>query len=516
MTKALHPPPAAAGTALALQVILDNMSQGLLVLDSGLRVATYNPVFRALFDLPDDLLRARPPLAAIIRHQARRGDYGPGDIEEQIARRVGLFEKRIPFRREIERPGGEALELRCNTTPDGGLVLTFTDVSERRLREKQTAADAAALKAILDNMAQGLMLLDRDLRIVAHNAMLLRIMDLPRALLETKPLLADVIRLTVSRGDYGAIDVERRVAERLALYASAVPFRQEIERPGGRIVELRANAAPGGGVVATFTDVTELRLAEQHAIAAKDAAEAASRAKSDFLANMSHELRTPLNAIIGYSEAITARIFGPIAARYAEYAGDIHASGQHLLHIIGDLLDLAKIEAGRMELAEERLDLRALAENTLHMMRERAQQAGLALTLECSARDAALLGDTRAIRQILLNLVSNAIKFTAGGGTVAAAIADAPAGGLALVVADNGIGMAAHEIPKALEPFGQISGPMSRRHQGTGLGLPLVKSFADLHQAKMAIESAPGAGTRVSIVFPPERRPAAPQRKGVA
>ena len=509
MTKA-HPRPRAPNdSAQALQVILDNMSQGLLVLDADLRVAAYNPVFRALLDLPEPLLRARPPLSEIIRHQALRGDYGPGDVDEQIARRVGLFERRIPFRREIERPGRQALELRCNTTPDGGLVLTFTDVSERRLREKETAATAAALKTILDNMAQGLMLLDRDLRIVSHNAVLLRIMDLPEALLAAKPLLGDVVRFTVARGDYGAIDVEQRVAERLALYRSALPFRQEIERPGGRVVELRANATPDGGAVATFTDVTELRLAEQRALAARDAAQAASRAKSDFLANMSHELRTPLNAIIGYSEAITARIFGPIAPRYAEYARDIHASGQHLLQIIGDLLDLAKIEAGRMELAEESLDLRALAENALHMMRERAQRAGLALTLECPARDTALRGDARAIRQILLNLVSNAIKFTAAGGKVSAAIAEVPAGRLALVVADTGIGMAAHEIPKALEPFGQISGTLSRRHQGTGLGLPLVKSFAELHQAEMAIESAPGKGTRVSIVFPAERRPAA-------
>jgi signal transduction histidine kinase len=515
MTKAHRPQPA-AGSAQALQVIIDNMSQGLLVLDAGLRVVAYNPVFRALFDLPDDLLRAGPPLAEILRHQALRGDYGPGGVDEHVARRVGLFAQRVAFRREIERPDRQALELRCSTTPGGGLVLTFTDVSERRLREKETAATAAALKAILDNMAQGLMLLDRDLRIVAHNAMLLRIMDLPEALVEAKPLLADVVRFTIARGDYGAIDVERRVADRLALYRSAVPFRQEIERPGGRIVELRANAAPGGGVVATFTDVTELRRAEQRALAARDAAEAASRAKSDFLANMSHELRTPLNAIIGYSEAIVARLFGPIGARYAEYAGDINASGQHLLQIIGDLLDLAKIEAGRMEIAEERLDLRALAEASLHMMRERAEHAGLAMTIACSARDAALVGDGRAIRQMLLNLLSNAIKFTASGGTVTASIADAPEGGLALVVADTGIGMTVHEIPKALEPFGQISGPMSRRHQGTGLGLPLVRSFAELHQAAMAIESRPGLGTRVSITFPPARRPPPPRERALA
>ncbi|HEY7609788.1 MAG TPA: PAS-domain containing protein [Alphaproteobacteria bacterium] len=369
-----------------LRIILDNMSQGLMMLDSELKVVAFNPLFRAMFDLPEDLLRTRPHLSALIRHQARRGDYGAGDIEEQVRRRVGLFARRIPFEHEIDRPDGVTLELRCNTTPEGGLVLTFTDVTERR-------------RAVMS----------------AHEA--------------------------------------------------------------------------------------------------KEAAEFANRAKSDFLANMSHELRTPLNAIIGYSEAMMARLFGPIAARYAEYARDINASGQHLLHIVGDLLDLAKIEAGRMELAEERLDLRALAEETLHLMRERAERGGLALTLDCRARDAALVGDARAIRQILLNLVSNAIKFTTAGGSVSAAIAETAAGGLELVVTDTGIGMAAQDIPKALEPFGQISGPMSRRHQGTGLGLPLVKSFAELHQATISIKSQPGMGTSVAIVFPPKRCPAArPER----
>ena len=384
----------AAETVARFQVILDNMSQGLIMLDARLDVVAYNPLFRAMFALPDELLRQRPPLAALLRHQAARGDYGAGDIDDHVRRRLGLFERRAPFQREIDLPDGTTLELRCNTTPEGGLVLTFSDITARRRAVRS-----------------------------AHEA--------------------------------------------------------------------------------------------------KEAAEAASRAKSDFLANMSHELRTPLNAIIGYSEAMTARLFGPIAARYAEYARDINASGQHLLNIIGDLLDLAKIEAGRMELAEERLELRVLADEVLHLMRERAGKGGVAMTLDCRAGDTALLGDARAIRQILLNLVSNAIKFTTAGGSVSAAIAETASGGLELVVADTGIGMAAQDIPKALEPFGQVSGPMSRRHQGTGLGLPLVKSFAELHQATMSIKSQPGMGTSVSIQFPPERRPAAPleratQRKGVA
>jgi len=395
-------------------------------------------------------------------------------------------------------------EFRWHDAPE--LVWLVYDLGARRRRERQTAETAAALQAILDNMGQGLLMLDRDLRVIAFNQVFGVIFALPAALLATRPPLAAVFRFQAERGDYGEGAVEEHVLHRSALFERRVPFQREIKRPDGRIFELRCNTTPEGGLVATFSDVTERRLAERSALEAAAAAEAANRAKSDFLANMSHELRTPLNAIIGYSEAITARLFGPLALRYAEYARDINSSGQHLLEIINDLLDLSKIEAGRMELSEEPLDLAAAADDALHIMRERAEHRGVSLTLAPAPADSALVGDARAIRQILYNLLSNAIKFTARGGAVTVAIADAEDGGLRLSVTDTGIGMSADEIPKAMEPFGQVAGLMNRRHQGTGLGLPLVKSFAELHQARFAIASAPGAGTAVSIVFPSARR----------
>ena len=392
------------------------------------------------------------------------------------------------------------------------LVWLIYDVSARRRREKETAETAETMRVILDNMSQGLMMLDRDLHVVAYNPVFREIFDLPDELLHGRPHFASVIRHQALRGDYGAGDVDEQVRVRVALFERRQPYRREIRRPDGRAFELRCNTTPEGGLVTTFTDVTERRHAERSAVEAKEAAEAANRAKSDFLANMSHELRTPLNAIIGYSEAMTARLFGPLAIRYAEYAGDINASGQHLLNIINDLLDLSKIEAGRMELFEETLDVGDAAQDAIHIMRERGERAGVTLALDCRARDAGIVGDLRAIRQILFNLLSNAIKFTDRGGGVTVVVAE-DGGAIALTVADTGIGMAANDIPKALEPFGQISGPMARRHQGTGLGLPLVKSFAELHQARFEIESQPGIGTTVRITFPPSRRPPmAPER----
>ena len=388
------------------------------------------------------------------------------------------------------------------------LVWLIYDVSARRRREKQTAETVETLQVILDNMSQGLMMLDRELHVVAYNPVFREIFDLPEELLRGRPPFASVIRHQALRGGYGGGDIDEQIRARVALFERRQPYRREIRRPDGRAFEPRCNTTPEGGLVTTFTDVTERRQAERNALEAKEAAEAANRAKSDFLANMSHELRTPLNAIIGYSEAMTVRLFGPLAIRYAEYARDINTSGQHLLHIINDPLDLSKIEAGRMELIEEPLDLRAVAEDAIHIMREGADHTGVSLALDCRARDAGVVGDARAIRQILSNLLSNAIKFTDRGGAVAVTVGE-DAGGIALTVADTGIGMAASEIPRALEPFGQVSGPMARRHQGTGLGLPLVKSFAELHQARFEIQSQPGIGTTVRITFPPERRPSA-------
>lgn len=249
-------------------------------------------------------------------------------------------------------------------------------------------------------------------------------------------------------------------------------------------------------------DVTELRKAAAALEIARRKAEEANRVKSEFLANMSHELRTPLNAVIGFSEIMKDEIFGPLDERYREYAESVHASGKHLLELINDVLDLSKIEAGRIELAEEECDVGGLLKECRTLLLERIAAAGLHEKLEIDPRMPRLMIDERRIKQVVLNLMSNAIKFTPPGGFVTLKAKLLPERGALIAVRDTGIGMAPQEIPRALAKFGQIDGELARKHDGTGLGLPIAKSLVEMHGGEFEIWSEKGKGTEMRIWLP--------------
>lgn len=292
-----------------------------------------------------------------------------------------------------------------------------------------------------------------------------------------------VVKLRDSRDalSQANIDLEKRVDERT----------KELERRGGELS-------------AALSRADRARL---EAAAALDAAERADRAKSEFLALVSHELRTPLNSIMGFAEIIRDQSDRNIEAdTLHDYAAAIHESGAHLLTLINDILDLSKIEAGRMEIDPEWIDPAGAVRTTVELMRETADRKGVHLDNQVNPSIGALHADPRRFRQMLANLLSNAIKYTDAKGSVLIKADTTEDGGIRFRITDNGIGMNQQEIARALEPFSRVKNPMTRKQQGTGLGLPLVARMAQLHGARLTLESQAGKGTTANLWFPASRQ----------
>jgi signal transduction histidine kinase len=373
--------------------------------------------------------------------------------------------------------------------------------SKRRLQRRNLL-----LQSTLENIGEGLSVFDGRGRLIAWNSRFCELLDLPAAAV-TNATLREVLMLQAVRGDFGNGEPKREVAERLELFYRDVPTTKERITPVGRLLQIRRRAMPNGAVVSVYSDVTEIKASERKLIEARSQAELANRAKGDFLANMSHELRTPLNAIIGFSEVISNELFGPIEnEKYLEYIRDIHASSLHLLSIINDVLDMSKIEAGKVELAQEVVSVQSLLGEVIRMVHERAQSRDIKLIESMSKDKIDIWADERSMKQIFLNLLSNAIKFSKEGGTVEVRVAADQPDTAVFEIEDHGIGMSEEEQERALQPFGQAQPATTRTYGGTGLGLPITKGLVEAHGGTLAITSCAGLGTTVRVVLPREHK----------
>ena len=418
-------------------------------------------------------------------------------------------------------------QVTCDAECASHLIGIAMDISEQqRLAQRSVEADQRLLDAV-ESTSEAFVLWDKDNRLVMCNSNYQRIFGLPdasvRAGMQQSEVLAaaerPIVKTQMADADHGnnARSMEAQLAD-------------------GRWLQINQRSTRDGGSVSVGTDITQLKrhqdrlkeserrlmasigdlsasrsiLEEQTAelsvlnakyLAEKDRAEAANKAKSEFLANMSHELRTPLNAIIGFSEILQSRMFGPLGSeKYAEYANDINSSGKHLLGVINDILDMSKIEAGRLQLQSENIDIAPLIEETLRLIAVQAESKSL--DVESKISDGLTLnGDRRAIKQVLLNLLSNALKFTDEGGRIAVR-ARRHTGAVTISIEDSGIGIPSSAMKTIGQPFEQVQNQFSKSKGGSGLGLAISRALVALHGGAMKIRSRPNVGTIVSLRLP--------------
>ncbi|HWD58406.1 MAG TPA: ATP-binding protein [Stellaceae bacterium] len=394
----------------------------------------------------------------------------------------------------VEIPAGRLDEigrlLRSMHSMQASIRTMMDEEAEQRRSAQRRLVDA------IEGAHEGVMLVGADGRIVIANSQARRFLPLAGDALQPGTSFDAIMARALPSG-------MASTADGAASDPGALLSTEGEARLGDRLwLKISRGLTRDGGFFLFWSDISDIKERELRLREAKSEAEAASRSKSVFLANMSHELRTPLNAIIGFSEIMAGQLYGALGdPRYDEYAGLITRSGRHLLDIISSILDFAKCEAGQTVLHREPVDLREIGKSCVSMVGRECASSGIALSLDLPAGPAIVEGDPPKLRQMLLNLLSNAMKFTPEGGAVRVAVTAGDAAQATLSVSDTGIGMKPGDIPVALAPFGQIDCGLSRSYEGTGLGLPLTKAFAELHDAAFEITSEPGQGTTVTLRF---------------
>ncbi|RYJ00026.1 MAG: PAS domain-containing protein [Acetobacteraceae bacterium] len=500
----------------ALEGTFAHVGHGIMMVDPAGKVVLANARATEMLGLPPGLAVPGRPLDEIVRWQEAMGEYGGRAPEPHFASQFPAADGR-PYIWDRTRPDGTVLEIRVDHLPDGGYVRSWTDVTQARrgaaaIAAARDAAQAAraALDAALENAPLGILLMSADRRVEIMNRLATELLDLPPHLTRPGTPGADIVAFQLERGDFGATPLVEAAAREAVPESTIFARPYERQTRDGRTLEIRGRRLADGRVIRTYTDISARLAALREQQAARTAAEAALRSRSEFLATVSHELRTPLHAVLGFAEVLMLQQPTPAQAGSIR---EIELAGRALLALVDDMLDVAGLERGRFTLRETAFDPAVALREVAAPAAARAAARGLDFRLALDAAlPAAALGDADRLRQVLVKLLDNAVKFTSSGGiTLGARIMAEDAGGwrLGITVTDTGIGIPAEARDRLFAPFTQADSSNARRYNGAGLGLAVARMVAEAMGGRISVESEPGRGSSFQVELPLRRVAAA-------
>ncbi|HEX3497700.1 MAG TPA: ATP-binding protein, partial [Stellaceae bacterium] len=480
--------------------VLENVATSIAIYGPDTHLKFYNTAFSTLWRLEEEWLASEPTLGEVLerlRERRRIPEYADFRAfkKQQLAMFTALIE---PDEGLLHLPDERTLRYFVSTHPFGGLTFIFEDVTDKLALERLYNTLIEVQRETLDNLYEAIAVYGSDGRLKLSNPAYGKIWELKPEDLQGEPHIGDIVEKTRSffddSGDWPSL--KSRIMARVT---AQVLSSGQLERRDGSTLQVASVPLPDGNVLLSYLDVTDSTRVQRALRERNEALETAGRLKSEFIANVSYELRTPLNAIIGFAEILTNQYFGELNPRQLDYSRGILDSSHRLLTLINDILDLATIEAGYMMLETENIDVHTLMASVLALTRERARKQNINLEFDCPHDLGTLTADERRLKQVLFNLISNAIKFTPAGGTIRLA-ARRDEGGVTLTVADNGVGIPTEDQARVFEKFER--GNPQARQSGAGLGLSLVKSFIELHGGRVEIVSQANKGTTITLYLP--------------
>lgn len=487
--------------------LLESASSAMAVYGADMRLKSFNYAFANLWKLDEAWLESHPNYGEILEAlREKRRLPEQANFVHFKQQQLKLFTDLIAPQEEFfYLPDGKALRVIAIPHALGGIMFAYEDVTDRLALERSYNTLIAVQRETLDHLHEGVAVFGEDGRLKLSNPVYLTMWGFDETLARAEPHISELIDRVRPLYSYEDWDAFRQ--EQVAQIQSRTMAKQRIERKDGTVIDCTTVPLPDGATLISYLDVTDSTLVERSLRERNEALQEADKLKSEFLANVSYELRSPLTSISGFAEMLKQEYFGGLSEKQKEYIDGIHQSSQHLMQLVNDILDLASIEAGYMQLQVTRFDIHDMMASVLPLVQERIKEHDIAIALECPQKIGKLLADETRIRQIMFKLLSNAIKFSPPGTTITFGASETPDGEVALWVSDQGYGIPLEEQAAVFDKFYKGRGseiPKSAMRSGTGLGLSIVNHFVDLHGGKIVLESDTTHGTTIRCIFPRE------------